>query len=54
MRTYVKRLRRKLGDDASNPSYIFAEPRIGYRMAKGEERETSVADLGSEPMASEG
>ena len=28
-------LRRKLGDDASNPTYIFAEPRVGYRMPKG-------------------
>ena len=34
VRTFVKRLRRKLGDDASNPAYIFAEPRIGYRMGK--------------------
>ncbi len=24
------------GEDASNPTYIFAEPRVGYRMAKGE------------------
>ena len=35
-RTIVKRLRRKLGDDARDPTYIFAEPRIGYRMPKGE------------------
>ena len=54
MRTYVKRLRLKLGDNARNPNSIFAEPRIGCRMAKGEEIETSVADLGSEPMASQG
>ena len=31
---FVKRLRRKLGDDASSPSYIFSEPRVGYRMPK--------------------
>ncbi len=37
--TYVKRLRRKLGEDADSPKYIFAEPRVGYRMAKGEEPE---------------
>ena len=36
MRTVVKGLRRKLGDDASNPTYLFTEPRIGYRMGKGE------------------
>ena len=35
VRTYVKRLRRKLREDAGNPKYIFAEPRVGYRMAKG-------------------
>ncbi len=38
VRTYVKRLRRKLGDSAEDPRYIFAEPRIGYRMEKGEGR----------------
>ena len=36
VRTYVKRLRRKLREDAGNPKYIFAEPRVGYRMPKGE------------------
>ena len=32
MRTIVSKLRRKLGDDADNPTYIFTEPRVGYRM----------------------
>ncbi len=36
MRTIVRKLRRKLGDDVSNPTYIFTEPRVGYRMPKGE------------------
>ena len=36
MRTIVNKLRRKLGDDADNPSYIFTEPRVGYRMPRGE------------------
>ena len=36
MRTIVSKLRRKLGDDADNPAYIFTEPRVGYRMPKGE------------------
>ena len=40
VRTYVKRLRRKLREDAGNPKYIFAEPRVGYRMPKGETPET--------------
>ena len=34
LRSYVKSLRQKLGDDARNPSYIFTEHGIGYRMAK--------------------
>ena len=33
VRTYVKRLRRKLGDDAENPTYIFNKRGVGYRMA---------------------
>ena len=36
MRTIVSKLRRKLGDDADSPTYIFTEPRVGYRMPKGE------------------
>ena len=36
MRTVVSTLRRRLGDDADNPKFIFTDPRIGYRMPKGE------------------
>ena len=32
VRAFVKKLRDKLGDDAGNPTYIFTEPRVGYRM----------------------
>ena len=35
VRDVVKRLRRKLGDDASSPRYIFTEPHVGYRMPRG-------------------
>ena len=31
---FVKRLRHKLGDDATQPSYIFTERHVGYRMAR--------------------
>ena len=34
VRAYVKRLRRKLGDDAASPAYIFNVRQIGYRMPK--------------------
>ena len=36
VRTVVKNLRRKLDDDAGNPTYIFNEPRVGYRMVRGD------------------
>ena len=34
VRAIVKRLRRKLGDDAADPVYIFNERGVGYRMAR--------------------
>ena len=34
LRSYIKSLRQKIGDNARNPSYIFTEHGIGYRMAK--------------------
>ncbi len=36
VRTYVKRLRRKLGDDPGSPRYIFTQRRVGYWMPEGE------------------
>ncbi|MDE2861755.1 MAG: response regulator [Chloroflexota bacterium] len=35
IRTIVGKLRRKLGDNADNPTYILTEPRVGYRMPIG-------------------
>ena len=43
VRTAAKQLRRKLGDDATNPTYILNEPRVGYRMEKGETQELEKA-----------
>ena len=34
VRTHIRRLRRKLGDEADNPVYILTEPGVGYRMAE--------------------
>lgn len=34
LRSFIKKLRGKLGDDAGDPVYIFTEPRVGYRMPK--------------------
>ena len=32
LRTHLRRIRSHFGEDASNPTYFFAEPRVGYRM----------------------
>ena len=34
VRVFVKDIRKKLGDDARNPTYIFTLSRVGYRMAR--------------------
>ena len=34
VRAYVKRLRRKLGDDAADPAWIVNERGVGYRMPR--------------------
>ena len=36
MRAVVVRLRRRLGDDAEHPTYVFNEPRVGYWVPPGE------------------
>ena len=33
VRTFIKKLRDKLGDDPANPTYIFNQRGVGYRMA---------------------
>ena len=35
VRSFVKKLRHKLGDDPKSPMYIYTQPRVGYRMEKG-------------------
>lgn len=37
MRSAVRSLRRKLGDDANSPTYLFTESRVGYRFASRDE-----------------
>ena len=34
VRAMVKKVRRKLGEDGSDPKYVLTEPRVGYTMAK--------------------
>ena len=38
VRIFVRTLRRKLGDDAASPAYIFNRRGVGYRMAKPPDR----------------
>ena len=38
VRTFVKQVRRKLGDDPARPSYILNERAVGYRMAEPQDR----------------
>ena len=45
VRTIVKNLRGKLGDDAENPTYIFNEPRVGYRLGHPDQPGSEAADL---------
>ncbi len=47
LRNVAKKLRRKLGDDAADPRYIFTEPRVGYRMAEGDGEELSPSSQGA-------
>ncbi len=35
LRATLRNVRRKLGDDANDPRYIFTEPRVGYRDVEG-------------------
>ena len=37
LRTIIKKLRRKLGDDAGNPTWIFSERGVGYCLARPKE-----------------
>ena len=34
VRTFIKQIRKKLGEDAENPSWIFSERGVGYRMPR--------------------
>ena len=34
VRTFIKNLRRKLGDDPKAPAWIFNQRGVGYRMAR--------------------
>ena len=37
VRAFIKKLRRKLGDDPAKPAYILTERGVGYRIASLEE-----------------
>ena len=41
----VSKLRRRLGDDADRPTYVFTELRVGYWMSAGEGEEPRAVPL---------
>ena len=50
MRNFVRNLRRKLGDNAARPAYLFNERGVGYRMAPtAESQNRPVASSGQRP-----
>ena len=53
LRSYIKNLRQKLGDDARNPCYIFTASRTGYRFAEPGAARAGAAEVraASEEMA---
>ena len=44
VRTYIKELRQRLGDDFRQPRYIFTETGVGYRMPKSAVQQTPQSD----------
>ena len=38
VRNFVKKLRRKLGEDAADPAWILNERGVGYRMARPDDK----------------
>ena len=38
VRIFIRTLRRKLGDSAGSPAYIFNRRGVGYRMARSADR----------------
>ena len=42
LRTHMKRLRQKLGDDIRNVRYIHTQSRVGYRMTRGDARSSPM------------
>ena len=54
LRTHMKRLRQKLGDDIRNVRYIHTQSRVGYRMTRGDARSSPIipANVPSETSSS--
>ena len=46
LRSLLLRLRRKLGEDAGDPTWIYAVPQFGYHMAVGKTVEPGQAEIG--------
>ena len=54
VRIIVRNLRRKLGDDAASPAYLFNERGVGYRLAApGDSRNRPVASSERQPATND-
>jgi two-component system KDP operon response regulator KdpE len=49
LKTYISRLRKKLGDDSENPRYILTERAVGYRFARVAALPTAAAPAPTSP-----
>lgn len=54
MRTAINSLRSKLGDHARDPTYIFTELSVGYRMLKGKAQEIQEAQTDAQETSTAG
>ncbi len=49
LKTYISRLRKKLGDDSENPRYILTERAVGYRFARVQAPASTNSATGTAP-----
>jgi two-component system KDP operon response regulator KdpE len=45
LRTFVRQLRKKIEDDASNPVYLLTDVYVGYRFADAQSFQDDQAEL---------
>jgi two-component system KDP operon response regulator KdpE len=51
LRTFVRQLRKKIEDDASNPVYLLTDVYVGYRFADAQMFQEAAAGEGQAELA---